>query len=166
MNIKIAIEERKLLMAQRKLESIRLLDELFERVKIDTQKEVTKQKEKELETQLSKVKQKKEAKLRKKEEKELKKKEKLVLKEKQLRKKLVKKIKSAQEQQMEERRERLRKTIEGKIQMKSVLKAKDGREIVGGNEEYDGRPYEGMDYAMPYDGYRGKSPRFYIILIQ
>ncbi|CAG2056106.1 unnamed protein product [Timema podura] len=33
MNEKIAIEERKLLIAQRKLESIRLLDELFERVK-------------------------------------------------------------------------------------------------------------------------------------
>jgi arginine/serine-rich splicing factor 17 len=34
MNMKIAIEERKLLIAQRKLESIRLLDELFERVKV------------------------------------------------------------------------------------------------------------------------------------
>ena len=31
---KIAVEERKLLEAQRKLESIRLLDELFERVKV------------------------------------------------------------------------------------------------------------------------------------
>lgn len=34
MNYKIAVEERKLLIAQRKLESIRLLDELFERVKV------------------------------------------------------------------------------------------------------------------------------------
>lgn len=34
MNIKIAVEEKKLLIAQRKLESIRLLDELFERVKV------------------------------------------------------------------------------------------------------------------------------------
>ncbi len=32
---KIAMEERKLLEAQRKLESIRLLDELFERVKVN-----------------------------------------------------------------------------------------------------------------------------------
>ena len=31
---KIAVEERKLLVAQRKLESIRLLDELIERVKV------------------------------------------------------------------------------------------------------------------------------------
>ena len=31
---KIAVEERKLLIAQRKLESIRLLDELFDRVKV------------------------------------------------------------------------------------------------------------------------------------
>lgn len=34
MNYKIAVEERKLLIAQRKLESIRLLDDLFERVKV------------------------------------------------------------------------------------------------------------------------------------
>jgi Zn-finger protein len=34
MNMKIAVEEKKLLIAQRKLESIRLLDELFERVKV------------------------------------------------------------------------------------------------------------------------------------
>ena len=35
MALKIAIEERKLLVAQRKLESIRLLDELLERVKVN-----------------------------------------------------------------------------------------------------------------------------------
>ena len=35
MAAKIAIEERKLLIAQRKLESIRLLDELLERVKVN-----------------------------------------------------------------------------------------------------------------------------------
>lgn len=35
MSHKIAIEERKLLVAQRKLESIRLLDELLERVKVN-----------------------------------------------------------------------------------------------------------------------------------
>ena len=34
MNRRIAIEERKLLVAQRKLESIRMLDELLERVKV------------------------------------------------------------------------------------------------------------------------------------
>ena len=35
MAARIAVEERKLLIAQRKLESIRLLDELLERVKVD-----------------------------------------------------------------------------------------------------------------------------------
>ncbi len=34
MNRRIAVEERKLLVAQRKLESIRMLDELLERVKV------------------------------------------------------------------------------------------------------------------------------------
>lgn len=34
MTERIGTEERKLLLAQRKLESIRLLDELFERVKV------------------------------------------------------------------------------------------------------------------------------------
>jgi hypothetical protein len=34
MNMKIAVEEKKFVIAQRKLESIRLLDELFERVKV------------------------------------------------------------------------------------------------------------------------------------
>ena len=34
MNRRIAIEERKLLVAQRKLESIRMLDELLEKVKV------------------------------------------------------------------------------------------------------------------------------------
>ena len=33
---KIALEERKILIAQRKLESIRLLEELFNRVKVKT----------------------------------------------------------------------------------------------------------------------------------
>ncbi len=35
MNRRIAVEERKLLVAQRKLESIRMLDELLERVKVN-----------------------------------------------------------------------------------------------------------------------------------
>ena len=38
MAARIAIEERKLLIAQRKLESIRLLDELLERVKVNRKK--------------------------------------------------------------------------------------------------------------------------------
>ncbi|KAJ4445922.1 hypothetical protein ANN_12608 [Periplaneta americana] len=87
MNLKIAIEERKLLIAQRKLESIRLLDELFERVK----------------------------------DKDKINKDKLQDKERELRNKLVKKYKSVQEQQLEEQREKLLQTIEGKNKLRSVL---------------------------------------------
>lgn len=134
MSIKIAIEERKLLMAQRKLESIRLLDELFERVKVNRQKEITREKEKELENQLSKAKLKQEKKLKKKEKEKVKKKEDLIDKEKDLRKTLVRKIKERQEQHMKDRMQRLKKTIEGKNTLKSVLRAKNSRKDSSGHD--------------------------------
>jgi len=40
--MKIAREEQKLIKAQRQLESIRLLDELFDRIKVDDKKYATK----------------------------------------------------------------------------------------------------------------------------
>jgi len=40
--MKIAREEQKLIKAQRQLESIRLLDELFDRIKVDDKKCATK----------------------------------------------------------------------------------------------------------------------------
>jgi hypothetical protein len=49
------------------------------------------------------------------------KKDKLQDKERELRTKLVKKYKSAQEQQLEEQREKLLQTIEGKNKLRSVL---------------------------------------------
>lgn len=124
-NIKIAIEERKLLMTQRKLESIRLLDELFERVKQEKLKKEERDKESGLEDNFRK---KKEEKHKKKHEKDKKKKERLPDQEKELRNKVVKKIKSTQEQRIEERREKLKKAIEGKNKLKTSLKLKDGSE--------------------------------------
>lgn len=132
-NIKIAIEERKLLMAQRKLESIRLLDELFERVKQEKLKELAKKKHD--------AKEDKSGKGKKKDEKVKKKDEKLKKKQKEMRKKLVKKIKTAQEQQMEERREKLLRTIEGKNKLKSILRTKDEDDL----EEFDS--YRHPEYA-------------------
>ncbi len=41
MTIKIALEERKILIAQRKLETIRLLSELFNRIKVSERIYVT-----------------------------------------------------------------------------------------------------------------------------
>ncbi|PSN37749.1 hypothetical protein C0J52_22720 [Blattella germanica] len=120
MNKKIAIEEKKLLIAQRKLESIRLLDELFERVKVNKQKELLKKKE-DTERKNVKNKQRKEDKGKKKQEKERNKKDKLYDVERELRNKLVKKYKTAQEQQLEEQREKLLQTIEGKNKLRSVL---------------------------------------------
>lgn len=145
MSIKIAIEERKLLMAQRKLESIRLLDELFERVKVERQKEITKEKEKDIETQLSKAKMKQEKKLKRKEKEQMKKKEEMVDKERELRKKLVKKIKDRQEQHMEDRWQRLRRTIEDKNTLRSALKAKNGQES---SSHFNSESFRG--------GYRGR----------
>jgi hypothetical protein len=54
-------------------------------------------------------------------EKEKSRKDKLQDKERELRTKLVKKYKSAQEQQLEEQREKLLQTIEGKNRLRSVL---------------------------------------------
>lgn len=54
-------------------------------------------------------------------EKEKSKKDKLQDRERELRTKLVKKYKSAQEQQLEEHREKLLQTIEGKNKLRSVL---------------------------------------------
>ncbi|XP_069695440.1 A-kinase anchor protein 17A [Periplaneta americana] len=122
MNLKIAIEERKLLIAQRKLESIRLLDELFERVKANKQKELGAKKEDTTEKKVIKEKQKKDDKiLKKKQDKDKINKDKLQDKERELRNKLVKKYKSVQEQQLEEQREKLLQTIEGKNKLRSVL---------------------------------------------
>ncbi|CAF4340952.1 unnamed protein product, partial [Rotaria magnacalcarata] len=49
--IKIALEERKMLIAHRKLESMRLLEELFNRVKVQIAQEELNKKERELHTE-------------------------------------------------------------------------------------------------------------------
>nr|CAD7396227.1 unnamed protein product [Timema cristinae] len=115
MNEKIAIEERKLLIAQRKLESIRLLDELFERVKEVVKQRGTGKRDNTL-TKPVPVENKEAAKLRKKEERARAKRERLQDKERQLRDKLVHKYKCAQERTMYTQREKLRFT-----KLRSVL---------------------------------------------
>nr|CAD7395830.1 unnamed protein product [Timema poppensis] len=117
MNEKIAIEERKLLIAQRKLESIRLLDELFERVKEVVKQRGTGKRDDSM-TRPVPVEDKEAAKLRKKEERARTKRERLQDKERQLRDKLVHKYKCAQERTMYTQREKLRFT-----KMRSVLAA-------------------------------------------
>lgn len=61
-------------------------------------------------------------------EKEKSKKDKLQDRERELRTKLVKKYKSAQEQQLEEHREKLLQTIEGKNKLRSVLASTSKRQ--------------------------------------
>nr|CAD7453410.1 unnamed protein product [Timema tahoe] len=117
MNEKIAIEERKLLIAQRKLESIRLLDELFERVKEVVKQRGTGKRDDSM-TRPVPVENKEAAKLKKKEERARAKRERLQDKERQLRDKLVHKYKCAQERTMYTQREKLRFT-----KLRSVLAA-------------------------------------------
>lgn len=105
MNYKIAVEERKLLIAQRKLESIRLLDELFERVKVlrlqETRKEI--------------------ACASKQTNQEKDEKEDMEKKERELRSKLMRKYKSMQELQLKGQQEKLRQTVEGRGKVQSAL---------------------------------------------
>ncbi|XP_066980950.1 trichohyalin [Macrobrachium rosenbergii] len=118
---KIALEERKLLIAQRKLESIRLLDEIFERIKVERQKKVAHQREVELFEHVDKENTKKMKELKKKEMKEKKMQEKLALKERQLRDKLVKSYKSKEEDRMEQQREKVRKAVQGQVRVQSGI---------------------------------------------
>lgn len=146
MNIKIAIEERKLLMAQRKLESIRLLDELFERVKLEKQREGVTQEDNDGDEKVSKGKRKRDEKTKKK-EKTKRKKENLMDKERELREKLVKKLRTAQELHMEEQKEKLLKAIEGKNKLKSALVTPHSEDVGPGGlyPDYDMYGYRSYD---------------------
>ncbi|KAK3924041.1 A-kinase anchor protein 17A [Frankliniella fusca] len=111
MNYKIAVEERKLLIAQRKLESIRLLDELFERVKVIRLQETKKES----------INQPKESNPDNSEKEDMEK------KERELRSKLMKKYKSMQELQLKGQQEKLRQTVENRGKVRSVLAPSDGK---------------------------------------
>ncbi|XP_052077613.1 A-kinase anchor protein 17A-like [Mytilus californianus] len=126
--IKLALEERKFLIAQRKLESIRLLTELFERVKEEKVKEDLEKREIELEDERKK--QVEAEALRKSEEKQRKEEQKrkrkmdLEHQEYELRHKILKNVQAKEEKKEEEIREQLRKKLakkKGKVKLKSAI---------------------------------------------
>ncbi|KAK2716016.1 A-kinase anchor protein 17A-like [Artemia franciscana] len=119
--IKIAVEERKLLLAQRKLESLRLMDVLLNRVKEKMEREEAKKKEDELLKALENLEKKKADKAKMKAEKAAKKQLKLQKLEQEMRAKLMKKYKSLEEQRFEQQKDRLRRAVEGSAsKLKSV----------------------------------------------
>lgn len=125
MQLKIALEERKFLLAQRKLESLRLLTELFERVKVIKVKEDLELKEQELEEERKRQLELKKLQIqeedKKKREAHKRKKEQLVKQEVELREKILKNLKSMEEHKQEQLREELRKKLSGKMKLKSAV---------------------------------------------
>lgn len=125
---KLALEERKFLIAQRKLESIRLITELFERVKAEKVKEDLERHEIEVEEERKRqveaeARRKAEEKQRK---EELKRKRKMELEQQEyeLRNKILKNVKQKEERKEEEVREKLRKKLakkKGKVKLKSAI---------------------------------------------
>uniref|UniRef100_A0A1B0DIZ1 Uncharacterized protein n=1 Tax=Phlebotomus papatasi TaxID=29031 RepID=A0A1B0DIZ1_PHLPP len=109
LNDKIRAEEKKLLETQRKLESIRLLDALFERIKIKSNELLESKKEEEKNS--SRKKEKKGKKLEN-------------LPENDLRKKLVSRYKSTHEEELEKRREKLKKVRDDVILQDLLVKGR------------------------------------------
>lgn len=142
MQLKIALEERRLLIAQRKLESLRLLSELFERVKEEKVKQDVQAKEAELEEQrkqqvleeqrrrLEEERQKAEAKIQKK----------LLMRQQEveLREKILKNVKEKEQRTQDKQREELRLKLAGSRRLKSaVIMKKRLRSIVQGSDSSD-----------------------------
>nr|KAG5698869.1 hypothetical protein BaRGS_019721 [Batillaria attramentaria] len=125
MQLKIALEERRLLIAQRKLESLRLLSELFERVKENKVKEEVAKQEKELEEKkrqevleeqrrrLEEERQKAEAKIQKKLQ--------MRRQEVELREKILKNVHKKEQIQQDKQREELRQKLSGTRRLKSAV---------------------------------------------
>uniref|UniRef100_A0A7G3A7W5 Putative a-kinase anchor protein 17a n=1 Tax=Lutzomyia longipalpis TaxID=7200 RepID=A0A7G3A7W5_LUTLO len=108
-NDKIRAEEKKLLETQRKLESIRLLDALFERIKIKS-------------NEMQQAKKEEDSKSAAKNEKKGKKLENLP--ENDLRKKLVSRYKNSHEEELEKRREKLKKVRDDVILQDLLVKGR------------------------------------------
>ncbi|KAL3878595.1 hypothetical protein ACJMK2_030931 [Sinanodonta woodiana] len=123
--LKIALEERKFLLAQRKLESLRLLTVLFDKVKTIKLTEDLKMQEQLLEEerkrQVEEERQRKEEEIRKRKEAHKKKKEQLLRQEKELREKILKNYQLMEEKKQEQLREALRKRLAGKNKLKSAV---------------------------------------------
>ncbi|XP_022084750.1 A-kinase anchor protein 17A-like [Acanthaster planci] len=122
---RIALEERKLLIALRQLESIRLLTELFERVKVIKQHEEVQRRLEELEQerlrQLEEERLKKEQEERAQEKAAARQQRELRRRELRLKRKLTKNLRNRTEQEEEKRRERLRQRLSGRARLKSAV---------------------------------------------
>lgn len=117
-------EERKLILVQRKLESLRLLDALLERIKISVE-EKEKEKRKVAIQSMKDIPKNKEK--LKKAEKELRRQRKLEEKERLLRSKLVQKYQEVEQQRLEEQREKLRKILESSAVKSSASVVADSK---------------------------------------
>ncbi|KAK6173370.1 hypothetical protein SNE40_016836 [Patella caerulea] len=125
MQLKIALEERKYLLAERKLNSIHLLSYLFDRVKDVKCKEDLKRHEQEVEEErIKQIKEEEERKLNEEKRKAEAKKRKAIeleQQEKELREKILKNISLKEERKQEEMREELRKKVAGTKRLKSAV---------------------------------------------
>lgn len=125
MALKIALEERKLLLAQRKLESIRLLTVLLDRVKNQKYTEDVERREQELEEERYRQAAVHKLKIVNQEQKrilaEKRKRERLQRQEQILRNKILKNIKTIEDRKTEKEREALRNKIAGKVKLKSAI---------------------------------------------
>ncbi|KAL8617041.1 hypothetical protein ACOMHN_014212 [Nucella lapillus] len=129
MQHKIALEERRLLIAQRKLESLRLLAELFEGVAEDTVKEEIARREAELEEQrkqemLGEQKRRLEEE-QKKAEAKIEKKLQMRQQEQELREKILKNFLAKKQREKERQREELRLKLSGNVRLKSAVVMKN-----------------------------------------
>nr|XP_026691848.1 A-kinase anchor protein 17A-like [Ciona intestinalis] len=120
--LRIAMEERKLLLAQRKLESIRLLSELLDRVKADAQQAEVEKLEREIARKAEEERRKKMEEERKRMEKEEKKREKLRRKELEMKSRLLKRKLEEDYKKGEKRRKNaIRKLNHGKSLSSAVV---------------------------------------------
>uniref|UniRef100_H2YNV9 RRM domain-containing protein n=1 Tax=Ciona savignyi TaxID=51511 RepID=H2YNV9_CIOSA len=120
--LRIAMEERKLLLAQRKLESIRLLSELFDRVKADAQQAEVEKLEREVAKKAEEERRKKLEEERKRMEKEEKKKEKLRRKELEMKSRILKRKLEEEYKKGEKRRKNaIKKLNPGKSLSSAVV---------------------------------------------
>lgn len=117
-------EDRKLILIQRKLESLRLLDALLERIKVSVE-EKEREKKKAAIHNMKDVPKKKEK--LKRAEKELRRQRRLEEKEKLLRSKLVQKYQEVEQQRLEEQLEKLRKATPNSTVKNSVSVVADSK---------------------------------------
>nr|CAB3220784.1 A-kinase anchor protein 17A-like [Phallusia mammillata] len=119
--LKIAMEERKLMLAQRKLESIRLLSELLDRVKNEAQQAEVERLEREIAKKAEEERKKKETEERKRREKEERKREKLKRKELEMKSRLLKRKLDEDYKKGEKRRKKAMKHLKSGKHLSSAI---------------------------------------------